>query len=129
MVAQCLGTNEKGKPCEAQPVRRSGYCFWHDPALADERDRKRREGGVNRSNKARARKALPADPLSAEEVRSYLGVVFLDVISGKVEPGVGTAAANIARALMDVAKVAEVEQQVAELRRDMAAFSERRGIS
>ena len=129
MVRTCLGTNINNEPCQAQPIRPSGYCYWHDPERAGEREQKRREGGANRANKARARKTLPAEPLTAEEVRAYLGVVFRGVIAGKIEPGVGTAAANIARALMDVAKVAEVEQQVADLRRDMAAFSERRGAS
>jgi hypothetical protein len=129
MVNRCTATNADGDPCQAQPVRPSGYCYWHDPALAEERDRKRREGGANRSNKARAKKTLSAEALTAEEVRSYLGIVFKGVIGGKIEPGVGTAAANIARALMDVAKVAEVEQQVADLRRDLAAFAERRGMT
>lgn len=129
MLSGCLGQSNTGDPCQARPVRPSGYCYWHDPALTEERNQKRREGGVNRSNKVRARKALPADPLTAEEIRAHLGVVFLAVIDGATEPGIGTAAATIARALLDVAKVAEVEEQVAGLRREMADFSERRSAS
>ena len=128
MVSRCAATNANGKACEAQPVRPSGYCWWHDPAAAAERDRKRREGGANRANKARARRQL-AEPLTADEIRSHLGVVFRGVIVGRIEPGVGTAAATIARALLDVAKVAEIEGQVAEMRRDLAAFAERRGTA
>ena len=129
MVSRCAATTSAGHPCQSQPVRPSGYCYWHDPAVADERDRKRREGGAHRSNRERAKRQLPAEPLSAEEIRSHLGVVFTGVIVGRVEPGVGTAAATIARALLDVAKVAEIEGQVAEVRRDLAAFAERRGAS
>lgn len=126
MTAQCLSTKADGSPCLAQPIRADGYCWWHSPALEQLRQEKRAQGGSNRSNKARAKKALPAEPMTAEEIRSYLGVVFKGVISGKIEPGVGTASATIARALLDVAKVAEVEDQVAQLRADMAAFAGRR---
>ena len=128
MDSRCLGQNKYGTPCSAAPAA-NGWCRWHDPDLADERAEWRRQGGKARSNAARAKKGLPAEPLTADEIRSHLGVVFLDVIGGRTEPGVGTAAASIARALLDVAKVAEVEQQVAQLRRDMTAFAERRGAS
>jgi hypothetical protein len=129
MDKQCIARNANGARCQAQPVRPSGYCWFHDPAIDEERTRKRREGGANRSNAVRAKKSLPAEPLAAEEIRSYLGLVFRGLIGGKVEPSMATAAANVARALLDVAKAAELEQEVANLRRDLAAFAERRGLT
>jgi hypothetical protein len=58
-----------------------------------------------------------------------LGFVSLSikgVLAGRVEPGVGNAIANLARAFVTVAGVAEFEQQLAELRRDVADIAERR---
>ncbi len=89
-------------------------------------------GGERRGqplNKQRAKKALPAEPLTAEEVHSYLGVVFRSVIGGKIEPGIATAAASVARAMIDVAKVAAFEGQLTELRRDLAALADERSAS
>jgi hypothetical protein len=125
---RCQATAKGGSQCGATARPNRPFCLWHDDA-PDAQEKRRlisQKGGQARSNKARAKKALPAEVLTAEEIRSYLGIVFRGVISGKIEPGVGTAAAGIARALLDVAKVAEVEEQVAQLWADMAAFSERR---
>jgi len=87
------------------------------------------EGREGDSTEAKARRTLKAGVLTAEDLRARLGIVFVDVIEGRTEPAVGTATATIARALLDVARVADVEEQVAQIRRDMAAFAERRGAA
>jgi hypothetical protein len=122
---RCRETTKGGKPCGARPRPGTELCPWHSPDLAERRAEWSARGGAGRSNKQRAKKALPADPLTAEEIHSYLGVVFRGVIGGKIEPGIGTAAASIARAMIDVAKVAEFESQLAEMRRDLADLTER----
>ena len=61
MVRRCAAKTVSGSPCSATPVRPSGYCYWHDPDLAAERDEARRRGGRARSNQARARKQLAGD--------------------------------------------------------------------
>jgi len=96
MVRRCKATTVAGPPCSAQPVRADGYCWWHSPALANERDEARRRGGSARSNRARAKKQLPA-----------------------VEPGVGSSVASLARAYVAVTEAGAVEtleREVAELR-------------
>ncbi len=126
---KCRGKNKDGGPCNAMPQRDSPWCQWHDPDLAEKRAEWRRQGGKGTSTEAKARRTLKAGVLTAEDLRARLGVVFMDVVEGRTEPAVGTAAATIARALLDVARVADVEQQVAQIRRDMAAFAERRGAA
>jgi len=81
------------------------------------------KGGAAKSAQARARKRLPAAPLSAEELISHLTKVFLDVIGGNAEPRVGLAAASIAKTLTDIATAGEVERlaEEVELLRTMLA--------
>ncbi len=55
--------------------------------------------------------------MTMQEIQGLLGVAFKGVLAGKIDPGVGTACANIARAMTQVAGVAEIEEQIAELRR------------
>ena len=112
----CMGRNAAGKPCTAQPVRPSGWCYFHDPALAEERAEWRRKDGRSRSNEARAKKQIPA-PMTAVELEGLLSQVLKAVIVGKIEPGVATAAAGVARAMIEVAKVGRLERQIAELER------------
>jgi hypothetical protein len=73
---------------------------------------------------ARVRRRLPDGALSADELRGVLGKALQDVISGALEPGVGTAAASIARAYVAVTEVGAVETlqtEVDELRSLIAA--------
>ena len=120
MVSRCAGRNTAGDPCEAQPVRPDGYCWWHSPAAAAEREEARRRGGHNRSNKQRAKRQLPAEPMTADELHAWLGIVFKRVIVGQVEPNVATAAASVAKAMVAVAEagaVERLEERLAELER------------
>ncbi len=90
-------------------------CAWHDPQLAAERAGWRQKGGQSRSNRARAKKALPAEALTLQEVQALLGLTFKGVISGRIEPGVANAAANIARALVATREAAEFDARLAAL--------------
>ena len=116
MATACLGQNRDGGACSAAPGA-DGYCMWHSPANAATRDAWRRKGGAQRSNRARAKKRLIDAGMSASEVGGLLSSVLRGVVTGTVEPGVGNACANIARALVEVRKVSDLEQEVADLER------------
>jgi hypothetical protein len=115
MVARCTAQTTSGRPCSAQPVRPDGYCYWHSPATASERADARRRGGRNRSNQARAKKQLPAEVMTDEELLAWLGITFKRVIAGQMLPNVGNAAATIARAMVAVRQASELEERLAAL--------------
>ncbi len=116
MATPCLGTNQAGGVCSAAPGP-DGYCQWHSPANAEARAEWRKKGGSNRSNRARAKKQLADAGMTAGEVGGVLSGVLRDVVAGRLEPGVATAAATVARALVEVRKVSDLEQEVADLER------------
>ena len=104
--------NATGERCQAQPVRPSGYCFWHDPALAAERAAWRRKGGEGKSTANRAAKRLPKD---LRDVRDALLRALRDVEGGGLAPQQANAMAALARAVVAVHQVAELEARVASL--------------
>jgi len=99
------------------------YCIAHDPDRVVELAEWRRQGGKAKSNAARAKKALPAEPLSVAELHSYLGVVFRRVITGHTEPGVATAAATVARTMAELAKASDLEDRLSRLERRLTGRS------
>lgn len=116
----CQAITAAGSPCSAQPVLPSGWCYWHDPALAVEREAARRRGGAHKSNQARARRRLPDGILSVDEVRGLLGKALKDVLTGQLDAGPANAAAAIARSLLaanEAAAVERLEVRLAELER------------
>jgi hypothetical protein len=126
MQIQCSGKTKTGERCKAWAVAGSQFCISHDPAKVVELAEFRRQGGKGKSNKARARKALPGELMSMAEVQAHLGKALRGVLAGEIEPGVGTAVANIARAMRDVGAAAELEEQLLDMRRQIADLSERR---
>lgn len=120
MVSQCLGRTATGEPCSAQPVRPDGYCYWHSPATAQEREAARRRGGQNRSNRARAAKQLPAGSMTPDEVLACLGNSIKGVLAGEIEPGVANSVANLSRAFVAVREASaleRIEERLADLER------------
>jgi len=55
------------------------------------------------------------DPLSPADLQSILGGVLRDVVEGRLEPGVATAAATVSRALVAIRQAVELEARLAEL--------------
>ncbi len=111
MDRRCKGANTAGAPCDAKPVRPSGWCYWHDPALEAERTAGRRQGGRQRANTARARKAMKG----AGAVVPVLWQALNDLAAGTLEPARGQAMASVARALVAVHEATELEERIAAL--------------
>jgi hypothetical protein len=109
MVRHCLGANANGEPCQAQPVRGDGYCFWHSPATSQQRVSSRRRGGEGKSNVARASKRLPKD---LRDVQTALMRALDAVESGALTPTQGQAMAALARAIVAIYSAASLEERV-----------------
>ncbi len=115
MHGRCTGTNRDGSSCSGQARPGRPWCSWHDPDLDGQRARWRQKGGQSRSNKARARKQLPAESLTLQEVQGLLSVALKGVLAGRIEPGIANASANLARAIAAVAQAGEIEERIAAL--------------
>jgi hypothetical protein len=114
MAARCSAIARSGARCSSPVLPDSAYCFVHCPSAADRRREASKKGGRNRANKARAAALIP-QAMSAEDLAGWLSHLFKEVMSGRIEPRVGTAAATIAKALMDVRQAGEVEERLAAL--------------
>jgi len=47
-MAQCTAIAKSGRPCKAEAMRGSEFCFWHSPETATARAAARKKGGFNR---------------------------------------------------------------------------------
>ena len=108
MDTKCSAANKDGSPCNARPWR-EGLCRWHHPDSQATIAAGRRKGGQAKSNKARARKAIP-DGLSNDELGRWLSLAFRKVLTGGMEPGVATAAATVAKAILTVNEAGVLER-------------------
>jgi hypothetical protein len=116
---QCRSETKRGTRCSALAVPGDDRCAWHTelPEWVAKRSQWSAEGGKKRSNAERAKKALPAEPLSIAELHAFLGVVFRRVVTGQTEPGVATAAATVARTMAELQKASDYESRLTDLER------------
>jgi hypothetical protein len=92
----CPATTRDGLPCRGTPLP-TGWCFAHDPALADIRAAGNRRGGVNKATTARLTARMPPTIGGVVDVL----VDTLDrVRDGRMEPARGRAVAALARAIV-----------------------------
>lgn len=129
MQAKCSGTRRDGKPCGAPTMGGAAFCVSHDPARVVEMAAWRERGGRGKSNAARARKTLASATLSAADLDAVLCSCLAKVIGGHVEPGVGTAAAAIAKAIIGLRQAGQLEAELAEMRAQIVALADRRSAS
>jgi hypothetical protein len=128
MAAKCCAITRGGSRCHSAVLPEQKYCWLHSPDAAEARREASRKGGKARSNKARAAKLIP-DAMTAEDLAGWLSLTFTNVLTGRIEPKVATAAAAIAGRLLEAQtaaaqpSIAELEEQLAVLR----AMIERQG--
>lgn len=111
----CQGTNQSGEPCSATPQSGKAWCLWHDPDLAEQRKHWNREAGKAKSNTRRASRHVLAAARDLKEVDAQLCRAFTDVLDGRLPPGVGTAAATIARSIIAVREAGEIAERLDQL--------------
>lgn len=114
MDTQCKNLNKAGKPCSAT-LYRDGFCYWHHPDLEVQRQADRIAGGKAKSNESRARKRVLGSALDLAQIDNALCAALLDVLGGDLEPGIATAAAGVARAVVSVRQVSDLENRIAVL--------------
>ena len=107
----CSAIARSGSRCRSAPLPGRPYCLLHDPLSAEARREGARKGGKARSTAARAQRQIPA-AMTTDELAGWLSALFKSVVAGKMEPKVGTAAATIAKALIEVRKQTEIEERL-----------------
>jgi hypothetical protein len=90
-------------------------CRFHHPDTEAERAEARRKGGAGKSHAARAQRQMVTYTIGG--VRAILSTVLRDLLEGRIETGVATAAATLGRAVITANEKGEMEARIAELER------------
>ena|SRR5215218_4838110 len=123
-AVQCAAITRGGSRCASAVLGGSRYCWTHDPAAADRRREASKKGGKARANAERAKKLIP-EAMSADDLAGWLSLLFTNVMTGRIEPKIGTACATIARTLHDVKHATELEERIAELEQRSGLVAEK----
>ncbi|MGI8545898.1 MAG: hypothetical protein ACR2M1_00965 [Gemmatimonadaceae bacterium] len=114
---KCTATNRDGTPCQGTALPNGTHCFAHDERLAQQRRQWAVDAGKAKSNAARMRKSLGtgAETLALSEVDALLCTALKGVLTGKLEPGIATSAATVAKSIMAIRTASDLESRLAQL--------------
>ena len=113
MANRCNATRRDGQPCAAV-ARPSGYCIFHDPAMAETQALGRHVGGLKRRNTIRLKAAVPLDamPDKLREVLNHLIGALDETYDGQLEPQVARAMATLSGAIVRLYEFGELAVRV-----------------
>lgn len=116
----CAANKQNGEACRVAPIHDGEFCFWHDPAHAEEAAQARKLGGQRRRRESTLAGAYDVDGLATiPEIRRIVEIVAFDALGldNSVQRGRLLIAAALAAAkLLEVGEIADrlerVEQAV-----------------
>src|SRR5215210_3094167 len=82
-MAQCAGTKRNGERCTATVEPPQTYCWWHDPANAEERRRAASKGGRSKPSR------------EIQDIKKRLSDLADGVLDGSVDKGSGAVASQV----------------------------------
>lgn len=112
---RCKAKTKAGKPCKANAVRGSDFCFAHEPWLAGKRAEWRRAGGRKSGRKEALAKA--GGVRTAEEVQDLLACTIESVQRGQMEPTTANAIARLCSLQLKAIRETDFARRLDELER------------
>ena len=114
----CHGTNRKGEACNAGTRAGSNYCFFHDPAMAEERQKARKRGGRARHGRKVGSTGEDFPPVCLDtvaDVLSYLSQAANDLVRLENSVSRNRAMAQLASVAVSVLEVGQMEERLVAL--------------
>ncbi len=109
---RCQATRSDGQPCRAWARSGSRFCFFHDPAMQDDRREAAARGGAVRGFEG----GLEPVPLDRpEDVCRLLAATINEVRSGAVPPAVANSIGYLAGQWTKSFETAELARKIAGL--------------
>ena len=109
---KCRGSAQ----CKANAQSSSEFCFFHDPALDEERAAARKAGGIARTRKITLPANVPARPLhTAVDVAELLGETINQVRRGEIDLRISNAIGYLSGILLSAIERSSLEERLANL--------------
>lgn len=111
----CHALTANGSACQASAIDGSDYCFFHDPAKADERREAQSTGGKQNKMKVLADDVPDIAVRDCRDVVALVSETINQVRKGQIDPRVANAVGYLANVLIKAVEQGDIEQRIKEL--------------
>jgi hypothetical protein len=115
-MPQCAGTKRDGSMCTASVDPPQSYCWWHDPAYADKRQRAASRGGKGKASK------------EIRDLKKQLEDLADDVLEGRVDRGAAVVVNQIINTRTRLIEIERKVKETEELEARIEALEAQRGV-
>jgi hypothetical protein len=112
LAARCSGTKRDGSPCTATVEGLQRFCWWHDPANADNRRRAASKAGKSKRSRELA------------GIKARLSDLAGDVLEGRQDKGVAAVASQVLNVYLRAVSVELKAREQLELIERLEALEE-----
>lgn len=112
---RCQAQKKDGHPCDASASRGSDFCFFHDPAQADQRREAQAAGGRNGRMTTLSADAPDVPVQTLRDIVSLVGVTINQVRRGELDPRVANTVGYLANVAIKALEQGDLEDRIAEL--------------
>ena len=111
----CKAKTRAGTPCQVAALPGADYCFFHDPAKADERREAQGLGG--RQNRMKTLDAAAPDVKieDCQDVVALMSGTINQVLKGQIDPRVANTVGYLANVTIRAVEQGNLERRIAEL--------------
>ena len=111
----CKSKKPDGSGCQAVALPGSDFCFFHDPAKADERRAAQSRGGSQNKMKTLPDTVPDMEVADCEDVVRLMSETINLVRKGRIDPRVANAIGYLANVLIKAAEQGDLERRIAEV--------------
>ena len=109
----CTAETAKGGSCGANPQRDKEFCFWHDPANAEQMAEARRLGGLRRRKEKTVSEAYDIESLeNVGQVRRLIEIAVMDTLGLENSIARSRALAYLSQVALKMLEVGELEERL-----------------
>ena len=113
--ASCRAVKPDGSRCRAAALPGSGFCFFHDPAKAEDRRAAQSFGGSQNRMKTLAADTPDVTVADCRDVVALISETINQVRKGQVDPRVANTVGYLANVLIKAVEQGELEDRLADL--------------
>jgi hypothetical protein len=124
---RCIFVKENGNTCGALQMKNSEFCYFHNPAVSDERQETKRNGGKKKILVVNDTQTIPIKLDTSKQVAKFYSKLINDIYTGMIDIRLATGIGYLLNGLLKALELSEVEERISKLEKKLNTQLDKEG--